>query len=61
MGEEGGKRKLEEAAAGGAAKRAAPGPPPPLAVNPKRVRELKGGRQGPGPVIYWCARRRPQL
>jgi hypothetical protein len=27
----------------------------PLTVNPKRVRELKGGAIGKGPVIYWCA------
>ena len=27
----------------------------PLKVNPKRVRELKGGEIGSGPVIYWCA------
>ena len=27
----------------------------PLKVNPKRVRELKGGEIGSGPVIYWFA------
>ena len=25
-------------------------------VNPKRVRELKGGKVGDGPVLYWCSR-----
>lgn len=24
-------------------------------VNPKRVRDLRPGAVGPGPVIYWCA------
>ena len=27
----------------------------PLLVNPKRVRELKGGAIGKGPIIYWWA------
>jgi deoxyribodipyrimidine photo-lyase len=25
-------------------------------VNAKRVRELKGGKVGDGPVLYWCSR-----
>lgn len=29
---------------------------PPDRVNPKRVRELAGGAQGSGPVIYWMSR-----
>ena len=45
------KRKAKEAAEDGGAKRAAPGN---RLVNPKRVRELKAGDVGEGPVLYWC-------
>ncbi len=45
------KRKAKEAAEDGGAKRAAPGN---RLVNPKRVRELKAGDVGDGPVLYWC-------
>ena len=45
------KRKAKEAVDDGGAKRAAPGH---RLVNPKRVRELKGGDVGDGPVLYWC-------
>ena len=45
------KRKAKEAAEDGGAKRAAPGN---RLVNPKRVRELKAGDLGEGPVLYWC-------
>lgn len=58
MGEESGSKRKAEEAVEGPAKKAAPGP---LAVNPKRVRELKGGKPGPGPVIYWCERGRCML
>ena len=46
------KRKAAEAGLeAGPAKKAAAGK---LAVNPKRVRELrKGAVQGDGPVVYW--------
>jgi hypothetical protein len=46
------KRKASEAGLdAGPAKKAAGGK---LAVNPKRVRELrKGAVQGDGPVVYW--------
>jgi len=47
------KRKAKEAVEDGGAKRAAPGN---RLVNPKRVRELKGGDVGEGPVLYWCGR-----
>ena len=45
------KRKAKEAAEDGGAKRAAPGN---KLVNPKRVRELKAGAVGDGPVLFWC-------
>ena len=45
------KRKAKEAVEDGGAKRAAPGN---RLVNPKRVRELKAGDVGEGPVLYWC-------
>jgi hypothetical protein len=48
----GDKRKAEEAAPGPSTKKASG--PLALAVNPKRVRELKPGPvTGTGPVIYW--------
>lgn len=51
------KRKAEEALEGGPAKKAAIWP---LAVNPKRVRELrKGAVDSDGPVIYWQVPRLP--
>ena len=45
----GAKRKADES--GGAASKSAKQ----QLVNPKRMRELKGGDVGDGPVIYWCA------
>ena len=44
------KRKAAEASEEGGAKRAAPGT---HTVNPKRIRELRAGAVGPGPVLYW--------
>lgn len=43
-------RKATAAAADGGAKRAASEK---QTVNPARVRELKGGEVGHGPVLYW--------
>jgi deoxyribodipyrimidine photo-lyase len=49
---QGEKRKAEDVPSTSASKK-----PAPLAVNPKRVRELKGGAiSGKGPVIYWMSR-----
>uniref|UniRef100_A0A383VG34 Deoxyribodipyrimidine photo-lyase n=1 Tax=Tetradesmus obliquus TaxID=3088 RepID=A0A383VG34_TETOB len=57
------KRKADGAAAGASRtskKPAAPAPPAAAPagqlVNPKRLRMLKEGQQGPGPVIYWMSR-----
>ena len=44
------KRKAAAVSEEGGAKRAAPGT---HTVNPKRVRELRGGAVGHGPVLYW--------
>jgi deoxyribodipyrimidine photo-lyase len=52
--QQGEKRKADDAPGTSAA---AVKKPVPLAVNPKRVRELKGGAvTGTGPVIYWMSR-----
>lgn len=51
-GGDGNKRRAEEAL-GGPAKKAAPAP---AGVNPRRVRELRPGAVGSGPVIYWMSR-----
>ena len=49
------KREAESPVEGEAprGKKTAPPDREPIHVNPKRVRELKGGAQGSGPVIYW--------
>lgn len=55
MSAAGEKRKAEDAPAGEPSSTSKK--PVPLAVNPKRVRELKAGSpSGTGPVIYWMSR-----
>ena len=44
------KRKSDLPVKEGGAKRATPGSD---IVNHKRIRVLKGGKVGPGPVLYW--------
>ena len=50
-----GKRKADDAESSGAASKKKDVPPEHDLVNPKRVRILKDGDVGSGPVIYWYA------
>jgi deoxyribodipyrimidine photo-lyase len=57
MGQAGEKRKAQETHAGDATTSVAAKKLTSLPVNPKRVRELRGGNvSGSGPVIYWMSR-----